>query len=488
MTMPIVCTIAGSDVSGGAGIQSDLHTFHNLGVHGCSVVTAITAQSLDNVSDIYYLPQAVLRAELQSLHQDVRAIKIGMLGNRQIIDVLAEFLDQYNGFVVLDPVLISSSGRNLYDGALSDYLDQLKQLFPAINLLTPNIRETEAILGRSIISHDDIKEAAHELLSFGINSVYIKGGHAICENSDDYWSNGDESFWLISKRYDNRNIHGTGCVLSSAIVSCVALGYHLKDALVIAKMYVNRGIRCAEPKDTATFFQHQLGWPEEEIDLPMLNARPIDCHHNAFMRDDLFQVGLYPIVDSVEWLKRLLPLGIKCIQLRIKDIAGEELTSIIQESVVLAKQYRVILFINDYWQLAIAYGADGVHLGQEDLHLADVQAIQAAGLRLGISTHCYAEVARAHFYHPSYIACGPIFETTSKLMSFAPQGVLALMRWRKTLSYPLVAIGGIGQKNIIKILEANVDGIALISAITKAENPVLTTEQLIKMVNSYAAE
>lgn len=487
MTMPVVCSIAGSDVSGGAGVQSDLRTFHNLGVHGCSVITAITAQSIDEISDIYYLPSNVFEAELHLLPQNVRAIKIGMLGDCNIIDVLANFLREYTGFVVLDPLIISSSGKHLYHGALSDYLKKLKQLFPYVNLLTPNKEEAETLLARRIVSPADIIVAAKDILAMGVKSVVIKGGHFASDSSQDYWSDGQEAFWLMSKRYETRNVHGTGCVLSSAVASCVALGYSLKDALVISKMYVNRGIRFAETKKNATLFQHKAGWPDEEIDLPMLNAQPISYHRPSFRRDDLFQVGLYPVVDSLKWLNRLLPLGIKCIQLRIKDKTGKELAREIKESIILAKKYQVKLFINDYWQLAIAFGAYGVHLGQEDLHIADVQEIHAAGLRLGISTHCYAEVASAHFYRPSYIACGPIFVTTSKLMPFPPQGLQSLARWRKTLSYPLIAIGGINHENIVAILDTHVDGVALISAITKAEKPRIAAKRLLRMVNTHVA-
>lgn len=483
---PLTCTIAGSDVSGGAGVQSDLRAFHNLGVHGNAVITAITAQSLNHISEIYYVSPYTLEAQLQSLDDEIRAIKIGMLGSGDTIEVVCHFLKKRKRFTVLDPILISSSGKNLHQGSLSHYLDCLKQLFPLIDVLTPNSHEAEILLNRRIRCHADIEQAARDILAMGVQSVVIKGGHLATEGSDDYWSNGVQSCWLMSSRYENRNVHGTGCVFSSAITACISLGYDLKDALVIAKMYVNRGIRTTEQKDSTTFFQHQMGWPEDEIDLPMLNDKPVSYSENIFPRDDLFQVGLYPVVDTIEWLHLLMPLDIKCIQLRIKDKKGEELKSIIKQSVMLAQQYQVKLFVNDYWEYAIECGAYGVHLGQEDLSTADVNAIYAAGLRLGISTHCYEEVARAHYYRPSYIACGPIFTTTSKQMTFAAQGVHALMRWRRTLSYPLVAIGGIHHDNIKQIVATNIDGMALISAITKAENPIMSTKQLIHLVNNHA--
>ena len=132
------------------------------------------------------------------------------------------------------------------------------------------------------------------------------------------------------------------------------------------------------------------------------------------------RLGLYPVVDSYDWVQRLLPLGVTTLQLRIKDKPHDFLKKEIQASIALAKHYGARLFINDYWALAIACGAYGVHLGQEDLDTADLKAIQQAGSRLGISTHGDAEFVRAQTYQPSYIACGPIFPTTSKARSQIP--------------------------------------------------------------------
>lgn len=142
-----------------------------------------------------------------------------------------------------------------------------------------------------------------------------------------------------------------------------------------------------------------------------------------FPKCDLEALTFYPIVNSNYWLEKLLAVGVKTIQLRIKDLQGKELEDEIKIGVKIAERYKTKLFINDYWKLAIRYNAYGVHLGQEDLVNADCQAIARAGIRLGISTHSYYELARAYALRPSYIACGPIFPTTSKQMPFAPQGI-----------------------------------------------------------------
>ncbi len=196
------------------------------------------------------------------------------------------------------------------------------------------------------------------------------------------------------------------------------------------------------------------------------------------------EIGLYPIVDSSDWLEKLLPLGVKCIQLRMKDVREDILEEEITRSVLLAKKYNAILFVNDYWELAIRLGADGVHLGQEDLQYADVEKIYRAGLYLGISTHNEDEVEIACRFNPSYIACGPIYPTTSKIMPHSPQGVEKLKQLCKTLSCPVVAIGGIDLERLPDVLEADVSGVALISAITKADDPCDATKQFLRVLDA----
>lgn len=193
-------------------------------------------------------------------------------------------------------------------------------------------------------------------------------------------------------------------------------------------------------------------------------------------------LGLYPIVDRATWLEKLLPLGVTTIQLRIKDLQGAALEQEIKQSISLARQYSARLFINDYWQLAILHGAYGIHLGQEDLNVANIAAIYQAGLRLGISTHSDDEVERACAVKPSYIAFGPVYSTTSKIMSYGPQGIDQLKYRVCTLNYKIVAIGGINRERLPDVLATGVDGIALISAITHSEDPIATTQEFLKII------
>jgi thiamine-phosphate diphosphorylase len=182
-------------------------------------------------------------------------------------------------------------------------------------------------------------------------------------------------------------------------------------------------------------------------------------------------LGLYAVVDSSDWVQRVLTSGVKTVQLRIKTPELVDIRREVQLSVQYAKAAKAQLFINDHWQLAIEEGAYGVHLGQEDLHMADLQAIAQAGLRLGLSTHCYWEVCRAWALQPSYIACGPMYDTQSKDMPWQPQGEHNVAYWSALLPLPLVAIGGINVDRATQARQAGADGVAVISAITAAASP-----------------
>jgi thiamine-phosphate pyrophosphorylase len=197
------------------------------------------------------------------------------------------------------------------------------------------------------------------------------------------------------------------------------------------------------------------------------------------------RLGLYPVVDSVEWIERLLEAGVKTLQLRIKDKRDEEVESDVIAAIELGHRFDARLFINDYWQLAIKHQAYGVHLGQEDLETTDLSAIREAGLRLGVSTHDDMEIDVALTARPSYIALGHVFPTQTKQMPSAPQGLAQLARHIARLGdYPTVAIGGISLARAPAVLETGVGSIAVVSAITQAADWRAATEQLLQLAGA----
>lgn len=195
------------------------------------------------------------------------------------------------------------------------------------------------------------------------------------------------------------------------------------------------------------------------------------------------RLGLYPVVDSLLWIERLLAVGVTTIQLRIKELDDAQVEQDIAAAIALGKRYQARLFINDYWRLAIKHGAYGVHLGQEDLETADLAAIQQAGLRLGVSTHDEQELAIAKAVRPSYIAMGHIFPTQTKQMPSSPQGLTVLKQMvDNTPDYPAVAIGGISIERVPAVLATGVGSVAVVSAITLSDDWQQATAQLLHLI------
>ena len=181
---------------------------------------------------------------------------------------------------------------------------------------------------------------------------------------------------------------------------------------------------------------------------------------------------VYPIVDSAAWIRRLLPAGVRLVQLRVKDRPTAELRADVRESKHLCKRAGAQLVVNDHWQLALEEGCDFVHLGQGDLDTADVPALRRAAIRIGISTHDDAELARALSFAPDYVALGPIYPTLLKVMAFAPQGLARIGEWKRRIgAIPLVAIGGITLERLPGVLAAGADSAAVVNDIVRNEAP-----------------
>ena len=198
-----------------------------------------------------------------------------------------------------------------------------------------------------------------------------------------------------------------------------------------------------------------------------------------------FRLGLYPVVDSVQWIERLLDAGVRTLQLRIKDKRDDEVEADVVAAIALARRDNARLFINDYWRLAVKHNAYGVHLGQEDLETTDLKAIQRAGLRLGVSTHDDMEIDIALAARPSYIALGHVFPTQTKQMPSEPQGLAQLARHIERLAdYPTVAIGGISLARAPEVLATGVGSIAVVSAITQAADWREATAQLLELAGA----
>ncbi len=494
--MKKILLIGGTDPSG-AGLQTDWKVTNALDVPASSVVTAVTAQNKTAVLSDGVLPYAQIKAQFDALGDErFAAIKIGMLGNEGVVKAVVHFLSKQAAetVIILDPVLAASSGGHLLNYAGKRLL--LSKLLPYVTLLTPNRDELASLAGLAVQTPNDIDVAAQQLIARGAKTVLVKGGHfqETDNNSTDTFVMPSGKFYLRGERWKNRtHVRGTGCVLSTAIASFIAKGYSLVDALVQAKALVSQGIlQSVEDADKQQFifrFTRQYSGDNFELKhLPslILSDQELQQKPLRFASCDTKRLGIYPVVDSLDWIKKLVPLGVETIQLRIKDKQEEDVEQEIIDAIAFCKGYKTRLFINDYWQLAVKHKAYGIHLGQEDLQALsphDLQRISRSACRLGLSTHSFAEVARAHAIKPSYLALGPIFATTSKDMPWIPQGVEAVEKWVELLGdeYPLVAIGGIDLQRAKALKQTGVGSVAMISAITEAGDYTTVTQDLLTL-------
>lgn len=251
MSIPIALTIAGSDSSGGAGIQADLKTFAACGVYGASAITALTAQNTKGVTGIHDVPADFITAQIDAVFSDldVKAVKIGMVAQRGAIEAIVAGLERWAPkHVVVDPVMVATSGDRLLS---PDAVDALRtKLFPRASLMTPNLPEVAALLDETIAGNEtDIERQGRRLLAMGCPAVLIKGGHGQGPESVDYLFGKDAVVRLAAPRIATANTHGTGCSLSSAIAAGLAKGHDLETAVREAKVYVRAAIAAADRLD-----------------------------------------------------------------------------------------------------------------------------------------------------------------------------------------------------------------------------------------------
>ena len=237
---PVALTIAGSDPSGGAGIQADLKTFHQFGVYGEAVITLLTVQNTRRVSRVAIMDPALVREQIEAVLEDIPpgAIKTGALGNARVIEVVAAFA--FAVPLVVDPVMISKHGTALI---ASEAVEALRtELLPRATLVTPNIAEAEALTGLPVTTMDEARRAAAALLAMGPRAVLIKGGHFTTTATDLLVTNAGVERFYPAARIDTRHTHGTGCTYSAAIAAELAKGAELSEAVARAKAYITRAI------------------------------------------------------------------------------------------------------------------------------------------------------------------------------------------------------------------------------------------------------
>ncbi|HMN93837.1 MAG TPA: bifunctional hydroxymethylpyrimidine kinase/phosphomethylpyrimidine kinase [Hydrogenophaga sp.] len=498
MNTPIIWSIAGTDSGGGAGLAADQRAADALGVHCCTVVAGITAQSTTEVTHIEATPPAVLQAQLDTLAKDMppRAIKTGLLGSAENVRVLAAFIDRLRAqqplVLVVDPVLRASTGAALADAELRAAYREL--LLPRATAITPNQTEAVALLEeRDGGVPDDIPAQARALRALGCEAVVITGGDAaLIQRHDrlslDWLDTAHTNGWLVLPREATPHNHGTGCTFASAMAAALALGWVSADAAVLAKMAATHALRHARSvgRGVGPVIARE-GFATDPSLLPQLSLDE-SLPPAWASRPSGHAPGVYAIVDSAERAEAVLATRptVDTLQLRMKrppnlDEAGwhAALREAITRSQRAADAAGVRLVVNDHWRTAIEAGAKAVHLGQEDLlalspqDRVDLQAARAGGVQLGISSHSLWELCRAAATAPDLIACGPVWPTTTKDMPWLPQGLDNLAWWAHMAPAPVVGIGGILEPEQLQaVASTGVAGACVVRGL--GDNPALT--------------
>lgn len=474
-----ILLIGGLDPQGCAGLTADIQTVSHHGFHPVPLVTCVTEQTKNGMRALNPLSAEKFLKQYENCIVDfeIKAIKIGLIPNLEIAKAIERILTIHDVPVVMDPVMAATSGGLQAAPEVLEFVR--KALFPKITLLTPNLPEIHNITDTPNWS---VEKQVRKLIEEGLSACLVKGGHGDKGFVSDYFASAFGHFYCYQPRL-NKNVRGTGCVLASSLACYLAQGEDIRDAVILSRSYINRGIRESRTLGPYQLFSHQRQLFELR-DIPRLSYTPDLIGKSFSFPECPERLGIYPVVDSADWVNRLLTIGIKTIQLRLKQTDNAFLNAEIASAVDIAQQHGDIqFFVNDHWRMAIDNGAYGVHLGQEDLHDADLLEIENAGLRLGISTHSYWELARALAVNPSYIALGPIFETDSKQMPWQPQGFDRLAEWIRLLDghTPLVAIGGIDLPRASALHKTGVGSVAMISAITKATDYQQVTRDLLAL-------
>ena len=472
-TPPVIWSVAGTDSGGGAGLSADTRAAAAMGVHLCPVVAAVTAQHSRGVNAVFPLPPNQVRVQLSALRQDLppRVIKTGLLASAATVDAL--LAQRGDALLVVDPVLGASAGGAAFcdEALLGAYRHQL---VPAAALITPNRREAERLLGVTP-GQLAVPELAARLRGLGAQAVCITGGDDAAQVDGlalDWLDSALATGWIALPRLSGRDgapphHHGSGCTFASAAAAALARGFAVPDAVILAKMLTWSALRDGHAagagpgplRPDRRFVDDPrampvMGFGDERVPDRATLTRWREVLWPASRRPPTFSGGLYAITDRPERVAAMALSGhFEHVQLRIKRGAcldEDQLRAAIREAVRDMAGRSSTLWINDHWRLALEEGARALHLGQEDwagLGGEDRDELWQRrlrhGVRLGLSSHSLWELCRARGVAPDYIACGPLWPTTTKDMPWLAQGLAQLRWWSRMAGVPVVGIGGV---------------------------------------------
>ena len=490
---PRVLIVAGSDSSGGAGIQADIKACQAQGAFAMTAITALTAQNTKGVQGVMGVSCAFVEQQILSCLSDIRAdvVKTGMLATAEVVECVARAVGRH-GLIkwVVDPVMVATSGHELVGSAAVAAMKE--HLFPIAHIITPNLPEAALLLNKTsqIEGVDAMIAAAKLLAQMGPQWVLIKGGHmggGMC--SDVLFESSTGSVTVIEGCYvPLDNTHGTGCTLASSIAALLAQGMPTIDAVTKAKHYVWDAIRasCAlglggghGPLNHQYVTAHWASpWAERSLlraATPMYRGRMVDYSVYAVTDDGMIAAQGLSLAAAVEAAVRG---GVTVVQLRQKGLDSSVMLKAARALLPLCRQHGVPLIINDRVDIALASDADGVHVGQDDMPCADVRRMLGPHKIVGVSVKTPHLMAQAERDGADYVGTGAVYPTSTK--DTTAIGLAGLSAVCRASSLPVVAIGGLNAANCGETIRAGAVGVAVVSAVFNTPDPRAAAQALVQ--------
>lgn len=482
---PHVLTVAGSDSGAGAGIQADLKACAARGVYCSTVITAVTAQNTLGVQDVSIVSEESVAAQLKSVLSDMRVdvVKTGMLPSIAMVKILQDSLKQFPvQALVVDPVMVSTSGDVLAGPSILDTFRQ--DLLPMADIITPNLKETSALLGgKQLETINDMRSAAKSLHDMGPRNVLVKGGD-LPSSSDavDIFFDGKDFYELRSSRIKTRNTHGTGCTLASCIAAELAKGSSMISAVKVAKRYVETVLEYSKSINIGN-------GPQGPFDHGLKLKRSV-CGSSRMQKFDPSDLFLYAVTDSgmnKKWgrsitdaVKAAIDGGATIVQIREKDAETGDFLESAKACLEICRLNNIPLLINDRIDIALACDADGVHVGQSDMPVNTVRTLLGPDKIIGVSCKTPEHALKAWADGADYIGSGGVFPTNTKANN-RTIGLDGLKEVCLASKLPVVAIGGINLGNAREVMElgvVNLEGVAVVSALFDRECVEVETRKL----------
>jgi hydroxymethylpyrimidine kinase/phosphomethylpyrimidine kinase/thiamine-phosphate diphosphorylase len=486
-------SIAGSDSGGGAGIQADIKACTAAGVFSSTAVTALTAQNTQGVSQIHSAPSEFIKVQIKSVLGDIGAdsIKTGMLPCIEAVEAVADELASMGNFppLIVDPVLVATSGDALAEAGVAQAL--AGRLFPLATLITPNINEASVLLGgRTIADVDGMRMAAQDLHALGPQWVLVKGGHlpldALADGEDlvgaevvvDVLYDGTNFYEMRAPYIRTQNSHGTGCTLAAYIAAEIAKGSDVPSAVRTAKKYVWRALERSVGLLLGSGPQRPLNHSYRIADWRAEIEREQNQEHPSTSRTSCrvpcpVDLRLYAVTDPSmidssglslpDAVSAAIEGGATVIQLREKNCGGKEFTTRAAAVLERCRSAGIPLLINDRVDVALAIGADGVHVGQDDVPAEAVRKLIGPDAILGVSVKTVEQAVAAEAAGADYLGAGAIFSTSTKDSSVI--GVEGFTKVCQAVNIPVVAIGGVGAAAVNDLVDVGAAGVAVVSAV-----------------------